>query len=148
MKYTVTWHRFPNGKETDEMTANWREFETFEKALIFLQSRIQLIKSTHWAGGCIEESESPYRTVYDIDYEGNAEDLCYENIAKTEQSESTVSKPEQNEIPQEAKEVLEEVIRPAVNTLYKTADKLIVLFSEFSKACITTQYVRPPPAEN
>lgn len=145
MKYTVTWHRFPNGKETDEMTANRREFETFEKALAFLEGRIRLIKSTHWAGGCIEESESPYRTVYDVDYEGNAEDLRYENTAETEQSESVASEPEQNGIPQEAKEFLEEVVRPAVNALYKTADELGKLLSAFAESCMIIQNARPPP---
>lgn len=127
------------------MTANRHEFETFEKALAFLQGRIRLIKSTHWAGGCIEESESPYRTVYDVDYEGNAEDLRYKNTAETEQSESTASEPEQNEIPQEAKEVLEEVVRPAVNALYVKAGEPAKSLSAFAESCMIIQNARPPP---
>lgn len=59
--------------------------------------------------------------------------------------EAETTEANQNEIPQEAKEVFEEVIRPAVNTLYKIADELTVLFSEFSKACMIIQNARPPP---
>lgn len=64
---------------------------------------------------------------------------------EAEQNESTASEPEQNGIPQEAKEVLEEVIRPAVNTLYKTAGELTVLFSEFTESCMIIKNARPPP---
>ncbi|MDE5884006.1 MAG: hypothetical protein K2H29_02865 [Oscillospiraceae bacterium] len=84
MKYTVNWFRFPNGKETDEMVANSRTYATFDQALRFLQGRVRLISSRHWAGGYIEEDESPCRTVYEIDWEFNEEDLRCENAAEQE----------------------------------------------------------------
>lgn len=73
MTYTVTWYRYPHGDEGEEMDSNSREFTSFEKALKFLEGRVRLIKSTHWGGGYIEDDNC--KLLYDVDYEGNPEDL-------------------------------------------------------------------------
>ena len=70
---------------------------------------------------------------------------CPECETAAERNESTASEPEQNRIPQEAKEVFEEVVRPAVNALYKTADELAKLLSAFAESCMMIQNARPPP---
>lgn len=169
MTYTVTWYRFPTGSEEDEMVANWREFKTFEKALAFLQGRLRLIKSTHWAGGQIEESESPYRILYEVDWEGNETDLRCESAAETEQnaalsqqSESepaqtaeinvlTPHQPEQEE-PAELQKSSEEVNK--IRIKYK-APKIIAVHKSYSPcrrvtcyhAAADEEHTRPPPSD-
>lgn len=59
--------------------------------------------------------------------------------------EAETTEANQNEIPQEAKDFLEEFIRPAVNALYKTADELAKSLSAFTESCMIIKNARPPP---
>lgn len=77
-----------------------------------------------------------------VDYESPDEE--YETT-EAGQNESAVSEPEQNEIPQEVIETCEEIIRSAVNALYKTEGELGRLFSAFAESCMIIQNARPPP---
>lgn len=64
MKYDVKWFRYPHGIEGEEMIANWREFDSFSKALAFLEKRVAVIRSINWAGGHIEDEKGNW--IYDI----------------------------------------------------------------------------------
>lgn len=77
-----------------------------------------------------------------IDYESPDEEA--ETTEPCSECE-TSAEPEQNGIPQEAKDFPEEVVRPAVNALYKTGDELGKLLSAFAESCMIIQNVRPPP---
>ena len=70
--YTVYWYRYHHGKEDEAMTANWRDFDSLEKAINFLDGRAKLIKSINWAGGHVEDENRNW--LYEIDWEGNEED--------------------------------------------------------------------------
>lgn len=70
--YTVYWYRYPHGMEDEAMTANWRDFDSLEKAINFLDGRAKLIKSINWAGGHVEDENRKW--LYEIDWEGNEED--------------------------------------------------------------------------
>lgn len=64
MKYDVKWFRYPHGIEGEEMIANRREFDSFPKALAFLEKRVEIIRSINWAGGHIEDVKGNW--IYDI----------------------------------------------------------------------------------
>ena len=72
MTYTVTWFRFEHGHEWDGMTAKSRDFSSFDKALTFLDNRLQIISGLYWAGGQITDENGV--KVYDITAEGDRED--------------------------------------------------------------------------
>lgn len=72
MTYTVTWHRYPHGIEGEEMTSNSRDFDSFEKALKFLEKRVEIIMSINWAGGYIEDENGNW--LYDITDTGETTD--------------------------------------------------------------------------
>ena len=59
--------------------------------------------------------------------------------------EAETTETDQNKIPQEVKAVFEEVVRPAVNALYKTGDELGKLLSAFAESCMIIKNARPPP---
>lgn len=87
--YTVYWYRYPHGMENEAMTANWRDFDSLEKAINFLNGRVKLIKSINWAGGHVEDENRNW--LYEIDYEGNEED----NREKFDTTEPEIAEPEE-----------------------------------------------------
>lgn len=48
--YTVTWYRYPHGKENESMTCKYKKFELFSEALNFATSKAIRIKGIYWAG--------------------------------------------------------------------------------------------------
>ena len=142
MKYTVVWNRFPTGHETDEMISNSRDFETFEKALDFLNGRVKLIKSTHWAGGYIEEDDFPYRTVYFIDYCGEREDYREELVkSQLEQEIQEVQSPEiQVEETPEAQKPTEDFL-----TFPERAGQALIEILKILAESAKIDNIRPPP---
>ena len=89
--YTVYWYRYPHGMEDEAMTANWRDFDSLEKAINFLDGRAKLIKSINWAGGHVEDENRKW--LYEIDWEGNEEDNR-EKFDTTDTEPETATDPE------------------------------------------------------
>ena len=89
--YTVYWYRYPHGMDDEAMTANWRDFDSLEKAINFLDGRAKLIKSINWAGGHVEDENRKW--LYEIDWEGNEEDNR-EKFDTTETEPETATDPE------------------------------------------------------
>lgn len=70
--YTVFWNRYPHGIEGEEMATSFRFFESAQKAVDFLNGRLQVIKSVNWAGGYVTDGEE--NVIYQIWDDGEIED--------------------------------------------------------------------------
>ncbi len=70
--YTAFWNRYPHGIEGEEMKTSFRLFESAQKAVDFLNGRLQAIKSVNWAGGYVTDRED--NVIYQIWDDGEIED--------------------------------------------------------------------------
>ena len=61
--YTVTWYRYPHGKENESITCKSKEFELYSEALDFALQKALRIKGLYWAGCEIDRNG---KTVYQI----------------------------------------------------------------------------------
>lgn len=67
MKYTAFWYRFPHGNEWEPMFSQYREFESLEKAIQFIQRKAEKTRGIYWAGAHVEDDKGGY--VYDMSSE-------------------------------------------------------------------------------
>jgi len=64
MKYTVNWHRYKYGNESDPMIGDFKYFANKEDAIVFLEKKANRIRGIYWAGGYVEDSTG--NTIYEI----------------------------------------------------------------------------------
>ena len=131
------------------------EYDEFTNRYYFLSESCNLRPEMDGALVRRRIGKSAYMEVYRqlLEYLGLNEERKKEASEETETAGTTepcsecetIAEPKQNEIPQEVKDVFEEVIRPAANALYVKAGEPAKSLSAFTESCMIIKNARPPP---